>query len=563
MDEVNNPKTETIVLMSSSQIAKTELLLNIIGYFIDHDPAPIFLLQPNMKPMGEAFSKDRLAPMLRDTPVLKDKVKDARSRDSGNTLAHKTFNGGHVTISGSNSPASLASRPIRILLCDEVDRYPESAGSEGDPINLASVRTTTFYNRKKVYVSTPTIKGISRIENAYEKSDMRRFYVPCPHCEIKSIFKWSNIVWDKDPMGNDLPETAHIVCEECGGIWHDHQKMGQMIKGGEWRADGEFNGTAGFHLNALYSPWVKWSQAVKDFLDAKGDYEQMKTWTNTCLGETFDDNEGDQLEEGILLARREEYKKVPDDVVLLLMSVDVQKDRLELEVCGHGDNDESWNVDYRVLQGDTTLPHVWKELTDMLDHEYEREDGQIMRIIATGVDSGYNTQMVYDYCYKHRARRVYALKGVEGVGRPIISQSTGQTKKTKRKVPLWIVGVDDAKTLVQARLRIFEQGAGYCHFPMARDEEYFLMLTAEKVVTKFRRGFPYREWQKTRPRNEAFDLKVYQLATLKILNPNWQALVKQYEPKDEEKPVVPDTVTQSHVKNKRKPAKKRGFAQRY
>lgn len=545
-------------MMSSAQVGKTEMLLNIIGYYMDYDAAPMLLLQPTLS-MAEAFSKDRLAPMLRDTPTLKGLVKDARSRDSGNTLLHKTFPGGHITMSGANSPASLASRPIRIFLADEVDRYPVSAGTEGDPLNLGAKRTTTFYNRKLIYTSTPTIKNASRIENAYEKSDKRRYYVPCPHCETKTTLKWSQIKWDKNELGEHMPETAYYCCEECGGIWQDHEKVSQMIKGGEWIAERKSNGVAGFHLNELYSPWKKWSEVVVDFLDAKNDTEQLKTWTNTSLGETFEEA-GDQIDDTFLYSRREEYNAdVPQDACVITMGVDVQKDRIEGEVIAWAEHEESWNIDYRIFKGDTSKPEVWDELSEFLDYEYTHESGTMLRIAAVGLDTGYRTQTVYDFVRKHSTRRVFALKGVPGPGRPIISLSRKSNAKSRRKVDLYTVGVDDAKILLMSRLRITEPGPGYCHFPMGRDEEYFLQLTAEKMVTKFRRGYPYREWIQTRPRNEATDNRVYGHAVLKILNPNYQALAKRLLPEEPEKEQVLETATSSHIKqNRRPPQRKRG-----
>ena len=545
-------------MMSSAQVGKTEMLLNIIGYYVDYDPAPILLLQPTLA-MGEAFSKDRLATMIRDTPAIQGKFKDPKTRDSGNTLMHKTFPGGHITIAGSNSPASLASRPIRVFLADEIDRYPVSAGTEGDPLNLGAKRTTTFHNRKKVYTSTPTVKGASRIENAYEKSDQRKFYVPCPHCETRSPLKWGNIKWDRDDKGNHLPDTAHIVCEDCGGVWHDHQKVKQMLDGGRWVAGAEFNGSAGFHLNELYSPWKRWSEVVKDFLDAKGDTEQLKTWTNTSLGETWEEA-GDQLDDTFLYARREEYiAEVPDGACVLTMGADIQKDRIEAEIIGWGVNEESWNIDYRIFRGDTTKPEVWDEFAQMFDHEYKHESGNSLHIAAVGIDSGYNTQIVYDFVRKHSSRRVFAMKGVSGAGKPIVAMSRSSRAKNKRKVDLYTIGVDDAKILLSSRLRILDHGAGYCHFPMARDEEYFLQLTAEKMVTKFRRGFPYREWVQTRPRNEATDVRIYGHAAMKILNPNWQALAKLLEPVEEQPEKVNETITQQHIKNTRKTRKRGSF----
>ena len=202
MDAFSDPQYSEIVVMSGSQIGKTEIINNIIGYYIEHQPLPILCMQPTLS-MAQTWSKDRLANMLRDTPCLRGKVKDARSRDSGNTTLHKTFQGGHVTVCGANSPASLASRSIAILLADEVDRYPLSAGAEGDPINLAKRRTTTYWQKKILLTSTPTIRGASRIESAFEKSDQRFFNINCHKCNEPQILKWSQVRWEKDK-----PETA-------------------------------------------------------------------------------------------------------------------------------------------------------------------------------------------------------------------------------------------------------------------------------------------------------------------------------------------------------------------
>ena len=274
MDSINDPGVHTVVVMSSAQVGKTEILNNIVGYHIHQDPAPILCVQPTVE-MGKTWSKDRLAPMLRDTPALRGRVKDARSRDAGNTTQHKQFPGGHITIAGANSAAGLASRPIRVVLLDEVDRYPPSAGSEGDPVRLATKRTTTFWNRKILLTSTPTIKGLSRIELAFESSDKRRFWVPCPHCGEFQVLAWSGVKFA--PLG--------YQCAGCQGLWTDTQRWWAVARG-EWRAEGESKGVAGFHLNELYSPWVTTAEMVESFLEAKKSPETLKTWVKTTLGET-------------------------------------------------------------------------------------------------------------------------------------------------------------------------------------------------------------------------------------------------------------------------------------
>ena len=276
MDAVNDPAVVEVVIMSSAQTGKTESLNNIVAYYITQDPSPMLLLQPTLE-MSEAYSKDRLAPMVRDCPNLLDKIGDPRSRKTDNTLLHKTFPGGHITLAGANSPASLASRPVRIVLCDEVDRYPASAGTEGDPVNLAKKRTVTFWNRKLLLTSTPTVKGSSRIEQAFLASDQRRYFVDCPHCQHEQVLVWAGVKWEDDP------KAAWYECGNCNRPINNGQKL-EMIRGGRWKATAEFKGVAGFHLNELYSPWRTFGDVAGDFLKAKDNPQQLKVWVNTSLG---------------------------------------------------------------------------------------------------------------------------------------------------------------------------------------------------------------------------------------------------------------------------------------
>lgn len=509
MDAVSERSVETIVIMSSAQVGKTELLLSVIGYHIDKDPSPILLLQPTLE-MAETFSKDRLAPMLRDTPVLKDTVKDARARDSGNTMLHKSFPGGHITMAGANSPASLASRPIRIVLCDEVDRYPESAGTEGDPVNLARKRTATFWNRKVMLTSTPTIKNLSRIETAYNASDQRKYWVPCPDCGEYQVLKWANVKWDEGK-----PDTARYACEHCG-VLIDHAAKAEMLRLGEWRADAPFKGVAGFHLSELYSPWRKWADVAHDFLEAKhGGTEMLKTWVNTSLGEPWEDS-GDSVEAGSLMARLEEYEREDLQPLAITAGADVQKDRIECSVIAWGPKEESWVLEHAILPGDTARPEVWQDLHDYLtEHEPN----------AVAIDSGFNASQVY--AFVERRRFAFAVKGVSGFDKPLVEDERKRAKRmrTRRKAggsPVQLIGVDQGKVIIHSRLRIVSPGPGYIHFSADAgcDDEYFAQLAAEKLIVKHRLGRATQEWQQVRPRNEALDAMVYALAALRL----WGAL---------------------------------------
>ena len=510
MDAVSDPAIEQVVVMSSAQVGKTEVVNNVVGFHIAQDPAPILVIMPTLE-MGEAWSKDRLAPMLRDTPALRGKVKDPRARDSGSTITHKQFPGGHLTVAGANSPAGLASRPIRIVLCDEVDRYPPSAGAEGDPVSLARKRMATFWNRKLVLTSTPTVKGASRIEMAWDMSDQRRFYVPCPHCGEANPLKWSNVKWPPNE-----PEKAALHCEDCGAAWTDSERW-SAIRKGEWRAEANFTGTAGFHLSELYSPWSKVSEIARAFMESKGSPETLKVWTNTVLGETWED-EGETVDGTGLLERAESWGDLPPAVLVLTAGVDVQADRLEVEVVGWGRDEESWSIDTVRLFGDPQGNAVWADLDRKLAEVFHRQDGTQLRISAVCVDSGYATQAVYNYCRGRFRRRVFAIKGMAGAGRPIWPK-----KSTKQdKVALFLVGVDAAKDAVYARLRITRPGPGFCHFPVGRDPDWFTQLTAETVLIKYSKGFPVRTWtKKPGARNEALDCRVYSYAALQAMNVRW------------------------------------------
>lgn len=533
MDAVADPNIEMIVVMSSAQVGKTEIINNIVGYYIHQDPAPMLVVQPTEK-LAESWSTDRLSPMLRDSEVFKNLVKDPRSRDSGNKILYKKFPGGHITMAGSNSPSSLASRPVRIVLCDEVDRYPPSAGAEGDPVNLARKRATTFWNRKIILTSTPTIKDLSRIEAAYQQSDQRRYWVPCKSCGEFQTLKWAQVTWPKDK-----PEEAHYVCEVNGCILKDTDKP-YMLKNGEWRAEGQISNIAGFHLSELYSPWVPWPRIAQEFIKAKLMPETLKTWVNTSLGETWEDG-GDSVDETSLLSRKENWgNEAPAGVVVITAGVDVQDDRLELEIVGWGIKEESWSLGFRVIHGDPARNEVWDDLDNILEQNIKHQNGVNLRIACVCIDSGgHHTQAVYAYCKKRQLKRVFAVKGSSIAGKALISRPS---ISNRMRVKLFSIGTDTAKELIYSRLKITEPGAGYCHFPASYDEAYFKQLTAEKVVTRYNKGFPVRKWEKpSGRRNEALDCRVYALAALHILNPDLELIankmaenINQMEEKEEQ-----------------------------
>lgn len=517
MQAISDPTIERVVFMTGAQVGKTEIINNAVGYYIDQSPSPMLIVQPTLE-MAKMWSNDRLAPMLRDTPVLKGKVNDARSRDSGNTLYQKSFPGGYLAIVGANSAAGLASRPVRAVFFDEVDRYPPSAGSEGDPINLGIARTKTFtHNRKIVMVSTPTNKGASRIETAFSQSDQRYYYVPCPDCNHKQTLKWSNVHWAKDE-----PETAEYICEECGSAWDDAKRY-RAVKGGEWRASEPFSGTAGFHLSGLYSPWTPLGDIAKDFVSAKILPDTLRVFVNTTLAEVWEE-QGERLDDYAVAERAEQFgDRLDKRILMITCGCDIQDDRAEIESVGWGRDEESWSISYDIIYGDPSTPQFWQDVENVLVTKYETEDGRILQPRATCIDSGgHYTKAVYDFVRPREGRRIFAIKGMAGESRPIVSRPT---RNNIGKIRLFTLGVDNIKELIFSRLRIQSEGAGYCHFPADRPDEYFKQLaSSEKIVTKFSKGFPRREFVKTRTRNEALDCRVYAIGALAILNTNLNTL---------------------------------------
>lgn len=522
MDAITDINIRKVVVMSAAQVGKTDaMILNPIGYYIHYEPSPIMVLQPTIN-MAEAFSKDRLTPMIRDTPVICERIND-KSRNSGNTILQKIFPGGHVTMVGANSPSSLASRPIRILLADEIDRYPATAGNEGDPLFLAAKRLTTFWNRKEVDVSTPTIKGLSRIEVEYENSSRGEWNTPCPCCGALQPLKWANVVFDKD----NLSEIRY-VCEECGAVsaeveWKEHFVEGKFVH------EDPDNPVKGFHLNTLASTLATWKEVVEKFLMAnaekkKGNVEMLKVWTNTELGETWEED-GEQIEDEVLMKRRETYNcEVPEDVLYLTAGIDTQDDRFEVEVVGWGPEYENWGIKYAALYGDTGNMDdpVWHDLDTFLMQSFQKADGTLLKIICTCMDSGgHRTNQVYKFCKKRFNRKVFAIKGSNDSAAAYIQKPT---KNNREKAYLFMIGVDTGKSWLMDHLKVETPGPGYCHFPKedgkGYDKKYFKGLTSEKKVLRYKNGRPYFAWELKdkgeHKRNEALDCRNYATAAIEI-----------------------------------------------
>lgn len=517
---------ESVTMLFGSQLGKTETGLNWIGSIIDIAPGPMLMVQPTDK-MSKNVVRQRLDPAIEESPALSGKVSEARSRDGANSLESKDFPGGILIIAGANSPANLASMPIRYLFLDEIDRYPGDVGGEGDPVNLARARTRTFGNSKELITSTPTETGSSRIAAEFEQTDHRHYYVPCPECEARQVLKFGNLIWDKVETNGkvvDLPETVAYQCEDCGCLISEHKKT-WMLEAGEWVAHKpEVKRRKGYFLNSLYSPlgWYSWAQIVRDFLEAKGKPAMLKTFVNTVLAETWHEK-GDVPDWEAIYRRRRDYDfgTCPKGVVFLTAGADVQRDRIEVEIVGWGRDFKSWSVDYIVLAGDTAEQAVWDDLWSMLKDSWSVEGTKTVRLPLSmmAVDSSDQTQLVYSQVRAVEDDRVMAIKGFDNqivmVAQPKYMDIDFDGRKIFRGVRMWPVGSSVIKTELYGFFRLkppLEEGEptppGFCEFPQY-EKEYFLQLTAEQRVHRTINGRSVSRWEKKYERNEALDCRVY------------------------------------------------------
>ena len=535
LDAFHEKGVEIAVVMGSSQWGKTACAVNLVAYHIKHDPCPILVVEPTVDPMAKDFAKNRLDPVIAASPSLRECVSKKRAKDASNTTLHKTFRGGFLAVGGANSAASLAARSTRLLVLDEIDRYPPELPGEGSTMAIALKRTTAYRRRRRILMtSSPTLKG-APIDTWFKRGDQRHYYVPCPSCGAMFRFTWTSVRWQKDD-----PKTARIHCpvKSCDYGMGDAERVA-ILERGEWRPEAERKDQSivSFHLWEAYSPLSSLAEIVAGFLRARelqkaGDRSEMHTWENTTLGEPIEPDAGDGVEPHVLLMRREEYGDLdmPEGACCLTMGVDVQDDRLEVLVIGWGPGEESWLVDRQTLPGDTSQPEPWKMLDEVLDHQYKHASEQRIGVQATCIDSaGHRTTLVYDYAARQAARRVYAVIGRDGQ-RPIVSSpSPRKWGREKRQVPLYTVGVDAAKALFISRLGLSEKGPGYVHVPHVdwADEELAAQLTSERLVTKFSKGAPSQIWKKIRPRNEALDCAVYGLAALRLLHPDLELLAQR------------------------------------
>lgn len=526
MNVVLDPLVHEVVIMKSTQVGYSDAVLNnIVGYYIDADPKPIMLVQPTIENARD-FGKKRIAPMIEACAVLRAKIRPANSRRAGNTLALKEFPGGFLKLTGANSGAGLRSDPVPVVCFDEVDAYPLDVDGEGDPVAIGTRRTDAFADYKIIKGSTPAkAKGTSPIERDYLRSDMRRFFVNCPYCGFSQVLWWRDpaskayrLFYSVSADGQVDPASVAYMCAGCEKKIPERFKQ-QMLNAGVWIAEFSGRPVAGFHINALYSPWRdNWHALAQEWHEAnkENNPEKLKAFINLRLGETWEEA-GDSVEALTLKSRLEAYQaEVPDGVGVLTAAVDVQGDRLECVVKGWGEKEESWLIAYQQLFGDPGQEAVWAELDSFLLSSWEHASGQKVKISSTMIDSGgSHADSVYRFVRARQGRKIFALKGSSETGKEILGKFS---VNNQYRVKLFMIGTDTAKDRIFARLKIPAGGPGYMHLPDFAEDEYLAQLTAEKAVRRYRRGKgTVREYIKIRARNEALDLEVYALSALYVL----------------------------------------------
>jgi phage terminase large subunit GpA-like protein len=564
LEAISDPLTKRITLIWASQLGKTLILKITIGYFIDQEPSSILYIMPTLS-LARTFSKRRIGPMLRDVDALKGKVKEPRAKDSTNNTLEKTFPGGVLTLIGSNAAASLSSNPIRIVFGDERDKWPFSAGDAGDPFALAEQRTQNYENRKVIDVGTPGIKDISPLEHSWERSDQRHCHLPCPKCKTFQHLQFGQLKWEKDKDGRAV--NVYYECKECKAKLTEADKL-KMLSQGKWIADRPDRDHIGFHLNALYSPWLTWQEFAQSWLEAKASNnpEILKQFINEKLAEWWDDKSIATVSDDVLLKRLEGYSGIPKGALLLTAAVDVQDNRIEVLVLGWGPGEEKWHINHVIVPYKPSSKLAWDEVDKELVKTYRHESGIDMNIACVCVDTaGHFTQQAYDFCKRRQMRRVFAIIGRSGAGKPIIDKPT---TKNKARVLLFTVGTDTAKELIYAHLtteRVENQevNPGYIHFRTGEggcDEEYFKQLTAEKLVTKWSRGKSTRAWVQVRPRNEILDLFVYNYAAFRLLDADMEKLGANIQKKIERHKEEPEKQEEKPAQKKTKGRRRSGWA---
>ena len=548
-------RTREVIFMKGIQIGATEMGLNWALYTMHHRPGPFLFLMPT-DGLVSGFSKQRFSPSLEQCDFLMEKI----VKKHGKSLTEIVYSGGYISLKGASSPNALSSNPFRDIVCDEIDRYLISVGDEGDPIGLIRKRMSTFPNGKILCISTPTIQETSKIAELYADSDQRVYMVPCPFCSGHEgvvddgyfEIKFEQLQWTKGKYTD-----VRLHCPICGeGIAEYHKT--DMLANGKWVAQNPGHIRAGFHLSTLYSPigWYSWERAAREFDEAGNNVEKRQVFINTILGLPFE-AEGEGIADEYLQRRAVFYPaEVPNEVLMLTMAVDVQKNRLEIEVAGWARGEKRWGIMYKRLEGPTYniqgveygFPQIWRELDEFRMRRFTREDGSLMSIACCFIDSGGSettTDTVYAYCKARERQRVFCLKGSNQQKDPIY---TRPKSRNHQGVYLFRVGTFEAKRLIYSRLKIENQEEeGYYTFPLNDEAGYdavaYASLISEKLRSKYINGYKKLFWWKPQDaRNELLDLNVYNLVAIRHMNPDWKMLETRYKAEKPEYEVIKEVV---------------------
>ncbi len=574
LDVMGADEPRIVDVKKCARVGYTKMLDAMVGYSLEHKRRNSVMYQPTDGDAKE-FCKSEIDTMVRDVPVLSKLSDDQENKKRDDTLTMKRLGKKLLYILGGKAPARFRRVTADLVVYDELDGFDREIGDEGDPLKLGDRCITNSPFPKSIRGSTPRTKHNSLIEK--ESTNARHlfeYHVHCPECMHAQPLRWAQMKWDADGTPEERSASVRYVCKECSVPWH-YSEIWSLLDGGFWAtvekdpeteeispgyriqtgdsdpvlvdADGitvDWPRHVAFHIWAAYSPFFAWEEMVAEWLEAQGDYLKLKTFTNHRLGECWVE-EGEQLDANTIFENREQFD-VPDDVLAVISTVDIQHNRVEVETAGFGIGAEAWHLEHRVIYGDTEklwaegtteFDPVWRDLNNYLaTASYKRDDGVVLVIDAVGIDTGDRTETAYRFCKKCAHPRVFALKGIGGDGRPVVSAPSRQQTVDREAIDLFGVGVDSAKAMVLNRITNAEkQKRPGIHLNMDVTLELCEQLTAEVRMTKFRRGFEVREWVKTRPRNEFFDLWVYQLAVLTILNPSWRALEEQRSPEAQKK----------------------------
>lgn len=560
---------QDVVLMFPIQSGKTACAVNALGYMMDHSPGPIMVCLPGEVSQNKWINQ-KLNPMIEETPAVEKTLTSLNSRNSSNTKDFKDFLGGQLYIEHAGSPQRLKSTTVKYLIVDELTEFAANLNTGDDPLMLLEDRTSAFpATYKRLYISSPGIVGVCRTHELYLKSDQRKYYMPCPHCEAEIIFEWSGLHWN--PGGDNV----RYVCPECACEIEEHYKT-DMIKNGRWIATNPGPKMRGYHINALYYQiglGPRWATLVDMWLQAYNDPARLKTFMNSRLAEAWEDPAMRAVKMNVIADRAEPYKLriAPIGVCAITAGVDTQDNRLAVHITGWGKGMASWTLDYIELMGDPADDAVWVALTELLNKPIEHVNGHLLPVLATAIDAGgHRTEAVKDYVRRRLIRRPMVIFGAVNNNAPVLSKPKAQDVNwrgnyNKRGVHIQHVGTVAVKNVLFGRLATDgekEPEKRMVHFSEDLGSDYFSMLTSETFDPRANRYI-----KKRGARNESLDTYCYSFAAahhheLRLhlyTQAKWQELAIQYgcvssENKQPAAPVVPEPPPAPPQPQKTKPA---------